>query len=256
MGSTMHHLGFTRSVSRREYLLHTPDAFVRTPLPGLIGGLAIVHVAPQMGAAFAMTTVEFESGGSLQSGPVQRFVYVLEGELTLTEPGSAQTYALRPGSFAFLPVNHTHVVRAETSARVILLEKPFLPLDPAHAAPEAPLPQFFVGHEEDVASTPLNGDDGLQVRTLLPSSFAFDFAVNTMTYAPGASLAQVEIHWMEHGLTMLEGGGLYRLGSDWHPVEVGDAIWMAPFCPQWFAAVGKRPAKYLIYKNFNRHVLA
>ncbi|MGA2216152.1 MAG: (S)-ureidoglycine aminohydrolase, partial [Bryobacteraceae bacterium] len=28
--------------------------------------------------------------------------------------------------------------------------------------------------------------------------------------------------------------------------------WMAPFCPQWFGALGKTPAKYLIYKDWNR----
>jgi len=31
---------------------------------------------------------------------------------------------------------------------------------------------------------------------------------------------------------------------------------MAPYCPQWFGAIGKVPAKYLIYKDFNRHTLA
>ena len=27
----------------------------------------------------------------------------------------------------------------------------------------------------------------------------------------------VEIHVMEHGLLMLEGGGIYRLGDRWYP---------------------------------------
>ena len=36
----------------------------------------------------------------------------------------------------------------------------------------------------------------------------------------------VEIHVMEHGLLMLEGGGIYRLGDSWYPVEAGDFIWM------------------------------
>jgi (S)-ureidoglycine aminohydrolase len=31
---------------------------------------------------------------------------------------------------------------------------------------------------------------------------------------------------------------------------------MAPFCPQWFGALGKHPAKYLIYKDWRRHPLA
>jgi (S)-ureidoglycine aminohydrolase len=65
----------------------------------------------------------------------------------------------------------------------------------------------------------------------------------------------VEIHYMEHGLLMLEGGGIYRLGDQWYPTQAGDFIWMAPYCPQWFGAIGKRPAKYLIYKDFNRHPL-
>ena len=146
---------------------------------------------------------------------------------------------------------------AQTKARLVMFEKPFLPLDPVQAdSLEEAFPHFLVGQEEDVPSVALNGDEDLQVRALLPTSFAFDFAVNTMTYTPGASLSQVEVHYMEHGLLMLEGGGVYRLGADWHPVQAGDAIWMAPFCPQWFAAVGKRPAKYLIFKDANRHVLA
>ena len=57
---------------------------------------------------------------------------------------------------------------------------------------------------------------------------------------------------MEHGLLMLAGGGIYRLGDRWYPVTAGDFIWMAPYCPQWFGALGKTPAKYLIYKDWNR----
>jgi (S)-ureidoglycine aminohydrolase len=84
----------------------------------------------------------------------------------------------------------------------------------------------------------------------------FDFAVNSMVYQPGAALSMVEMHIMEHGLLMLEGGGIYRLCDSWYPVTAGDFIWMAPWCPQWFGAIGKVPAKYLIYKDSNRHPLA
>ena len=247
----MHHLGLTRSASRREYLLHTPDAYVPTPLPGLTRGTAIVHAGPQLGAGFAMTTIELEPEGALESGPGQRFVYVLEGEVALTEPGSRRTRMLEPGGFAFLPAKYPHRLAAgEARARLVIFDKPYVPL----ASVEAP--GFLVGHEAEVLPAPLNGDAGVQVRTLLPNGMEYDFAVNTMTYEPGASLSQVEMHWMEHGLLMLAGGGVYRLGEEWYPVETGDAIWMAPFCPQWFAAVGKLRARYLIYKDFNRHVLA
>jgi len=37
--------------------------------------------------------------------------------------------------------------------------------------------------------------------------------VNTMIYQPGPSLSMVEMHVIEHGLIMLEGGGIYRLGD-------------------------------------------
>ena len=90
---------------------------------------------------------------------------------------------------------------------------------------------------------------------MLPTVPGLDYAVNTMCYQPGAALALVEIHVMEHGLLMLEGGGIYRLGNCWYPVQTGDFIWMAPYCPQWFGALGKTPAKYLIYKDWNRHPL-
>ena len=42
---------------------------------------------------------------------------------------------------------------------------------------------------------------------------------------------------------------LCRLGNDWLPVQSGDAIWMAPFVPQWYAALGKQETRYLIYKD-------
>jgi (S)-ureidoglycine aminohydrolase len=245
----MHSLGQTRSANRRDHLLLTPDTFIRTPLPGLTGGFAIVHVAPQAGAAFTMMTVELDPNGTLTDAPTQRLLYVLEGKLTLSEPGSKKPHKLSAGSYAYLPTEHPHTLTAVTKSRVVVIDKPFLPLE-SEANPE-----FLIGNEADLPSTALNGDKDLQVRALLPASLAYDFACNTMTYAPGAALSQVEIHYMEHGLLMLSGGGIYRLGDSWYPTTAGDFIWMAPFCPQWFCAVGKRPAKYLIYKDTNRHPL-
>lgn len=253
----MHHLGSTRSANRRDHLLLTPDTFIRTPLPGLTNGVAVVHVSPQAGAGFAMMTVELEPEGTLSEGLTQRFLYVLEGELSLTGPGKVDSHTMTAGGYAYLPAEYEYTLKAETKARVAVIDKPFLPLPRARGEEmEEAWPWFLIGREEDVASVALNGDDGLQVRSLLPDSPAFDFACNTMTYAPGASLSQVEIHYMEHGLLMLGGGGIYRLGDEWYPTQAGDFIWMAPFCPQWFGAIGKQPAKYLIYKDFNRHTLA
>ena len=51
------------------------------------------------------------------------------------------------------------------------------------------------------------------------------------------------------------GDGIYRMEDSWYPVQAGDAIWMTPYCAQWFVAMGKTPASYLYYKDVNRAAL-
>jgi (S)-ureidoglycine aminohydrolase len=135
---------------------------------------------------------------------------------------------------------------ASIASRAVVIEKPYQPLEGFS------VPASFNGHEDSIVPQPLMGDPNLQVKCLFPRGAEFDFAVNIMTYQPGAALPMVEIHVMEHGLLMLEGGGIYRLNDSWYPVTAGDFIWMAPYCPQWFGALGAVPAKYLIYKDWNR----
>jgi (S)-ureidoglycine aminohydrolase len=243
----MHKLGFTRSSNRRDHLLQTPDTFVRTPLPGMRGGVAIVHISPAAGAAFTQYTAELEAGGTLGPTSGQRFVYVLSGEADLATQTSFHPLAAE--SYAYLPAGSAHTLTAHQATRFAVIEKTYQPLEGVSA------PALLTGREAEAAPTPLLGDPSLLVRSLLPDRPEFDFAVNTMTYQPGTALGMVESHVMEHGLLMLEGGGIYRLGDAWHPVAAGDFIWMAPFCPQWFGALGKLPAKYLIYKDWNRHPL-
>ena len=247
----MHHLGHTRSAHHRDHLLHTPDAFIRTPLPGLERGMAIVHASPAGGAGFTQYTVELEASGVLsESGlaGVQRFVYVVSGAVDLASDATFRE--LTADGFAYVPPNTPHTLMASGAAVLQVIEKPWTGLE------GMALPRLITGNERNVVGVPLAGDEDLEVRALLPADFAHDFAVNTMTYAPGAALSLVEVHVMEHGLMMLQGGGIYRLGEKWYPVMAGDFIWMGPYCPQWFGAIGKTPAKYLIYKDFNRHPLA
>jgi len=151
--------------------------------------------------------------------------------------------------YVYLPADTSHWMRALTVAKANVIEKRYEPVAGADQR------SFIVGNEATVPAKPLGGDEGLQVRNLMPDGVPWDFAVNTMTYDPGASLAMVEVHVMEHGLLMLEGGGIYRLGDSWYQVAAGDFIWMAPYCPQWFGALGKTPAKYLIYKDWYRNPL-
>jgi (S)-ureidoglycine aminohydrolase len=240
-------LGATRSVSTSTHLLQTPDTFVRIRLPGMDHAMAIIHASPAIGARFTQYTAEMESGGKLGRTSAQRFIYVLNGTVTVTISGNEQT--LGADGFAYLPEGSDHRVQATGESRIAIIEKPFIVLQ------HQPPPDAVFGNERNVPSQPLMGDPDLQVRSLLPESMAHDFAVNTMEYQPGAALAMVEMHVMEHGLLMLQGGGIYRLADSWYPVAAGDFIWMAPYCPQWFGALGKQPAKYLIYKDWNRNPL-
>jgi (S)-ureidoglycine aminohydrolase len=109
-----------------------------------------------------------------------------------------------------------------------------------------------VGHRDQISAEPFLGNKDARLQVLIPDRPEFDLAVNIFTYQPGATLPFVEIHIMEHGLLMLSGQGIYRLDTDWHPVQAGDAIWMAPYCPQWFVAMGSEPASYIYYKDVNR----
>lgn len=244
----MHNLGHTRSAHHRNHLLLTPDTFVRTALAGMKNASAIVHIGPALGAAFTQYTAELETGGELGDTHAQRFLYVIDGSLDLYVDG--KEHHLAPRGYAYVPQGDSHRISSRERSRATVIEKRYLPAAATLA------PKLIVGSEDHIASEPLDDDPALQVKHLLPDNVAFDFAVNTMTYQPGAALSMVEMHVMEHGLLMLEGGGIYRLGDAWYPVTAGDFIWMGPWCPQWFGAIGKVPAKYIIYKDWNRHPLA
>jgi len=203
---------------------------------------AIVHAAPAMGARFTEYTVEFEPNGAMTPTDEQRFVYVLDGEVHIGDRRLSKDH------YAYLPPGEPLGISTTGPAKAIVIEKPYIPL--------AAKPTALFGNERELAPHPLMGDDALGVRTMIPAEPAYDMAVNTMTFEPGSSLPMVEIHVMEHGLLMLDGGGIYRLDENWYPASAGDFIWMGPYCPQWFGAIGKTPARYLIYKDWNRHPLA
>jgi (S)-ureidoglycine aminohydrolase len=236
----MHPFGVTRSARFPDHLLQTPDTFVRAPLPGMRGATAIVHAAPALGAHFTQYTAEFEANGVLSASNDQRFVYVLDGAL------NSGAVALHKGDYAWFPPLSKHELIAPTATKAMVIEKPYVALA-NHQTPSS-----FQGSESEIKPVALMDDSALQVRSLIPADAAFDLAVNTMTFQPGATLPMTEIHVMEHGLLMLEGAGIYKLGDHWYPVQAGDFIWMAPYLPQWFGALGKNPAKYLIYKDWNR----
>lgn len=242
--------GRTRTHVTRHYAVIAEDGQVRTPLPGWTASESVMLISPQLGARFTqyLAVMDADAKGGAPLAGVERFLYVVAGSVALTLNG--ETTSLSPGGYAYLPPDTLHTVSARSASRLVVFERRYVAME------GVPPPPALTGDESDLEGEPFLGDADLRVRKLLPESSAFDMAVNTMTFAPGTPLPFVETHVMEHGLLMLSGGGIYRLGEHWHPVTAGDVIWMGPYCPQWFGAMGKESARYLLYKDVNRDPFA
>lgn len=239
--------GSTRTVIKGRYALLTPDGFVPSNLPGWKNAVVIVNISPAMGARFTqlLITLGTDGAGAGNTGANQYFIYVVEGAggILLGE----KRHRLEAGSYVYLPPDtDIQITTGGTNMRLLIFQKRYEPLTGASKL------TAFAGHERDVKDQPFLGNEDARLQVLLPDKPEFDMAVNIFTYQPGATLPFVEAHIMEHGLLMLKGQGIYRLDADWHPVQAGDVIWMSPFCPQWFVAMGKTPASYIYYKDVNR----
>ena len=228
----------------------TPPGFVPSGLSGWSNSTINIVISPRLGANFSQTIVSFgKTGhGEGRTEDTELFAYVIEGSCSGKIGGKART--LSAGHYVFVPPKSEYgFAGSQQDTRLLLFEKRFRPL----AGHEAPTAVF--GDAARVEGVPFGGNSRSQLQVLLEDRSNFDMAVNIFTYQPGAGLPFVESHIMEHGLLMLSGAGIYRLDGDWHPVQAGDAIWMAPHCPQWFAAVGDVPASYIVYKDVNRSAL-
>jgi len=239
--------GSTRTAVKLRYALLTPDSFVPSSLAGWQNAVCVVNISPALGARFTQLHITLGKDGSGEgnTGPHQYLIYIIDGAGTIAL--ADKRHRLESGTYVYLPPGKDMQVKNNgESMRLLVFQKPYEVLK------DTPAPATIVGHEREVKGQPFLGNEDARLQVLLPDKREFDMAVNIFTYQPGATLPFVEAHIMEHGLLMLKGQGVYRLESDWHPVKEGDAIWMAPYCPQWFVAMGKTPASYIYYKDVNR----
>ena len=241
--------GETRSSIHDRHALICPDSHERTTLANWPGIEIIFVVAPQMGAQFTQFFADMPKGASAASAlrGIERFVMVLGGAALLHVEDKVHELGLE--GYALIPADTEHSISAAEDSRLIVYERAYLGLEGYEK------PGLVVGHVGDRPAAPMKGDDMLMLQKLIPEQLGFDCEFNIMDFSPGAGLPYVETHFMEHGLLMLNGGGVYRLDDNWYPVEGGDVIWMGPYCAQWFGAIGRSNARYLIYKNWNRDPL-
>lgn len=242
--------GQTRTNVERRHAFIAPDGHVQAPLPGWENTMGIILISPHMGAKFSMYFALMEAGASsaMPMSDVQRFIWVQEGAANISAAGNS--HSLRHESFAHCPAGFNHTIETSEGCKLVVFEKKFAKLEGYDQ------PEFIVGHASEVESNAFMGDEGAQLQLFLPDHPGYDMGVNLFTFQPGTPLPFVETHIMEHGMLMTKGGGVYRLDNNWYPMQAGDALWMGPYCPQWFGALGKPESQYLYYKDVYRDPLA
>lgn len=239
--------GQTRTVVSARHALIAPDGHVPSVFPGWENATAFVMLSPAMGADLSQILITFTAASGAAAFPAdmhEHSLYVETGNCTIHLAG--ETIPLTTTGYIFIPVETAFSIAGDENTRVTLFRKVY-----EHHADHL-APPLIHGLASGVRGEPFLGNPRAILQTLLPVDPRYDMAMNILTYQPGATLPFVETHIMEHGLLMLSGQGIYRLEECYYPVTAGDAIWMAPYCPQWFVAMGDEPASYLYYKDVHR----
>ena len=239
---------FTRSVTRRNHAIIAPDGHINSTVPGWTGGTVNVLINEQLGARLCQTLVTLTEAGQLlgETAESQVFFYMVQGQIQATIGDDSRI--LTAGKFVYVPAGGQAYLfkNPTTGTQILTFHKVYESL-----AGQA-RPGVVWGEKDDSRAPVYMNDEALRIQELLPNELAFDMAVNIFTYQPGGNLPMVETHIMEHGLLYLQGSAIYMLDQQWYPVQKGDAIWMAPYCQQWAASIGKEPSVYIYYKNVNR----
>lgn len=237
----------TRSVVKRNHALIARDGYINSSVPGWTNCTVNVIISGAMGAGLCQTLItagkDCQLIGSTQESQV--FFYIIKGKAKAIVSGESKMLAA--GQFVYVPVNKAYRWQnIKEGTQILTFHKVYEKLEGYD------VPAVIFGNAADIPGPSYLGDDALRLQVLLPDNLSFDMAVNIFTYDPGGHLPMVETHVMEHGLLYLQGQGVYMLDHEWYPVKKGDSIWMAPYCQQWFTAMGKEPAVYIYYKNVNR----
>ena len=212
----MNLFGQTRTVVSSRHALIAPDGHVPSQFPGWENATAFVLISPAMGAKLSQLLVTFSAANNQAPFPAdhhEHALYIETGSCRVTLPD--RTLELPATSFLYVQPHTAFTLHGSTDARVTLFRKIYQPL------PDLAPPPITQGLASAVPGEPFLGYDNARLQTLLPLDPAFDM-------------------------------GIYRLENSYYPVQAGDAIWMAPYCPQWFVAMGPEPASYIYYKDIHR----
>jgi (S)-ureidoglycine aminohydrolase len=233
-----------------EYVVLPPENRCLSAHPNLRDADEQVFVTPKLGASYVMSEVVIRpGGGTVQpfNNRLEHFLFMIEGKLELTAEGSAKQ--LQSGSFAWIPPHqpYEYINRSEATCRLVWFRRRYQPLEGV----DIPRPVF--GDESDIAAVPevdLNPE-----KQLIPyTNPGIDMAFNLIVCPPGAYYGLVETHAWEHAMYMLNGEGILFLNGKPLHVKEKDFVYIAPYCPEWFCALGMdaKPVRFLLYWDCNR----
>lgn len=237
------------------YAIIPPEGRVFNVIPGIEGCRMTILCTPKMGAGFVQHIGTALPGGGTTvpygaSGQIETFIYVLDGEGSLTVTVGGRTEVMPQGGYAYAPAGVGISFRNETDKplRFLLYKQRYIP------HPQGLEPYAVFGNINDVPFRDYDGMANVHVKDFLPLEEAFDMNMHILSFDPGASHNIVETHVQEHGAYIYEGQGTYNLDNEWYLTKKEDFLWMGAFSLQAGYGIGREPFSYIYSKDCNRDV--
>lgn len=237
------------------YAIIPPKGRVFNVIPGIEGCRMTILCTPKMGAGFVQHIGTALPGGGTTvpygaSGQIETFIYVLDGEGSLTVTVGGRTEVMPQGGYAYAPAGVGISFRNETDKplRFLLYKQRYIP------HPQGLEPYAVFGNINDVPFRDYDGMANVHVKDFLPLEEAFDMNMHILSFDPGASHNIVETHVQEHGAYIYEGQGTYNLDNEWYLTKKEDFLWMGAFSLQAGYGIGREPFSYIYSKDCNRDV--
>ncbi len=240
-----------RSVIKKDnYAIIEPDGIVKNVIPGFENCDMTILSTPLIGASFCDYLIQINENGKNLKGfggdGVETFLYIHEGEIVaLTSEGEK---VLKSGGYIYTPCDEVLKFenRSGKAAKGFLYKRRYEELEGYKA-------HLVVGNVNDLPEVDYEDMENVKMKTLLPAdNLGFDFNFHILSFRPAASHGYIETHYQEHGALILSGKGMYNLDNNWYPVQKGDYIFMASYCPQAAYAVGDEDLSYIYSKDCNR----
>ena len=237
-------------ISPGEYMVLPPANRCSSTHTNLRDAEEQVFVTPKLGASYVMSEVLIRPGGGTLrpfNNRLEHFLFIIEGRLELVLAGSERQ--LEAGHFAWIPPHKAfeYTNKSKENCRLVWFRRRYITLE------DVTVPEPVFGNEVDVPAVP-EVDINPEKQLIPYTNPGIDMAFNLIVCQPGAYYGLVESHAWEHAMYMLEGEGILFLNGKPLHVKEKDFIYIAPYCPEWFCALGmeNKPVRFLLYWDCNR----